>query len=76
MPKRHYCYSLWVSLNQKDGLSALDILRCACQHAEMLTTIIEVCWQLKSASKPNFWPNFMGFKVGFCGFYGFYANKL
>ena len=42
MPKRHYCYSLWVSLNQKHELSALDILRCARQHAEMLTTIMQV----------------------------------
>ena len=33
-------------------------------------------WLLKIAIKPNFWPNFMGFKVVFHGFYGFYAYKL
>ncbi len=32
--------------------------------------------QLKIVRKPNFWPNFMAFKVGFHGFYGFSAHKM
>ena len=32
--------------------------------------------QLKIVRKPNFLPNFMGFKVGFHGFYGFSAHKM
>ena len=47
-PRCHYCYSLRVSLIQKDELSALDILRCARQHAALLTTIMEL----------HFWPSY------------------
>ena len=36
---------------------------------------IGVLW-LKIAMAAHFWPNFMGFKVGFYEFYGFYAHKL
>ena len=45
-------------------------------------TQIHVPWpkigvqQLKIVTKPNFWPNFMGFKVGFHGFNGFSAHKM
>ena len=41
-PWCHYSHGLWVSSIQTDELSALDILRCACQHAALLTTFIEL----------------------------------